>query len=417
MSVPSLVSNSESDISVQWSTLSGSNAGDSTILSYELQWDDATGTVSIQLIDSLVTTYTVSGLVPGLTYKFHVAARNIYGYGPYSLELSVEASDVPDQVAIPVVTTVATDVKVDWDAPDSNSNAIDQYEIEFLKSDGSYIFENTNCDGLTPATTECTVAMLTLYADLGLSVDDLIQVRVRAHNDNGWGDYSELNVVGATIEYLPAKMDPPSFDISSSDNGEIDLVWSVPTSGEGTGGSSITIDTYTVEWDQGTTSWTTLGTTATTTMPASSLSSNTDYQFQIKATNLHGDALSFSDPVTIKTGEAPGKPNTPTTTDDGIYVEISWSAPVINSFAVDQYDIEILSSDTFYYNELTYCDGSDATIVTNAACKIPMQVFWDSPFSLSTGVTIAARVKAHNERGWSSVSDDSVGTETVQTVP
>jgi hypothetical protein len=60
--------------------------------------------------------------------------------------------------------------------------------------------------------------MTDLYADLGLSVDDLIQAKVRAHNTNGYGEYSEINTSGSTIQTLPEQMAAPSFDSSSSTN-------------------------------------------------------------------------------------------------------------------------------------------------------------------------------------------------------
>lgn len=51
-----------------------------------------------------------------------------------------------------------------------------------------------------------------------LSVNSLIQVKVRAHNQNGWGPLSELNIVGATIETVPAQAAAPTFDPATSTN-------------------------------------------------------------------------------------------------------------------------------------------------------------------------------------------------------
>jgi len=45
--------------------------------------------------------------------------------------------------------------------------------------------------------------MTTLETLLGLSVNTLIRVKVRAKNANGWGEYSELNIDGATMETKP----------------------------------------------------------------------------------------------------------------------------------------------------------------------------------------------------------------------
>lgn len=82
-------------------------------------------------------------------------------------------------------------------------------------------------------------------------------MRVRAHNNDGWGDYSEINTSGATIETEPLEMNAISFDATASTNSKIWLTWSLPT-GTATGGSSVSIDNYIIEWDQGTSNWVTL---------------------------------------------------------------------------------------------------------------------------------------------------------------
>lgn len=84
MAPPSEVSSTENTIVVQWQSLSGLEAGDSDILSYNLYWDDASGALDIELIDAIANTFTVTGLVGGNNYSFKVRARNIYGYGAFS---------------------------------------------------------------------------------------------------------------------------------------------------------------------------------------------------------------------------------------------------------------------------------------------------------------------------------------------
>ena len=62
---------------------------------------------------------------------------NVYGYGPFSPQVSFVASDVPSTMAILSVTlSGSTDVQVSWTTPNDNYQAIDQYDIEFLTSDG-----------------------------------------------------------------------------------------------------------------------------------------------------------------------------------------------------------------------------------------------------------------------------------------
>lgn len=91
----------ENQIEVDWSALSSPNNGDSSIISYNLQWDAGTsGNTWTDIIGaspySTVTTYTISsGITSGSTYRFRVRARNIYGLGSFSSELSVLAAVAP----------------------------------------------------------------------------------------------------------------------------------------------------------------------------------------------------------------------------------------------------------------------------------------------------------------------------------
>ena len=105
MSVPTLVSVSTTSITVQWTAQSSPTNGNSAITTYNLYWDNGSGTTNIALIDSLVTSHTVTSLTGGTTYKFKVRSQNIYGYGAFSNELSVVASDVPDEMA--TITTAS----------------------------------------------------------------------------------------------------------------------------------------------------------------------------------------------------------------------------------------------------------------------------------------------------------------------
>jgi len=61
--------------------LTGTQTGNSPILSYNLYWDNASGSTVYELEDELVTTFTVTGLTGGQNYSFKVRARNVYGYG------------------------------------------------------------------------------------------------------------------------------------------------------------------------------------------------------------------------------------------------------------------------------------------------------------------------------------------------
>ena len=65
MSVPTLSSRTKTSITIGWTALTGTSSGNSDILSYNLYWDNGSGTTTIQLTDSLVTSWSVNGLVNG----------------------------------------------------------------------------------------------------------------------------------------------------------------------------------------------------------------------------------------------------------------------------------------------------------------------------------------------------------------
>jgi len=63
--------------------------------------------------DFTATTFTVvSGISPGIQFKFQVRAKNMWGWGPFSTVLTVTPSAKPDQMA--TVVTTNDDQLVMW---------------------------------------------------------------------------------------------------------------------------------------------------------------------------------------------------------------------------------------------------------------------------------------------------------------
>lgn len=124
----------EAQIVVEWDTIIGLDTGGSAITSYNLQWDQGTGTFGVDLAGAsteyLLTTYTLSsGPVAGGEYGFRYRAANKYGWGPWSEVATIAAADVPDQPAEIVSAIVDVYVKFSWVAPDFKSSALTAYEI------------------------------------------------------------------------------------------------------------------------------------------------------------------------------------------------------------------------------------------------------------------------------------------------
>lgn len=341
MSKPTVTSLSESVVDLSWTALTSPTTGNSAILSYQVYWDNGGGTPNIQLLDALQTTLQVTGLTGGTTYRFKIRARNIYGYAAaFSDALVVLASDKPDKVDIPSVTIGATDtsVAITWDAPPAHSAAIDGYEIQLLQSGGTYA-STSACDGLDAAvisSRQCLVPMTTILSLTSLAVDTTIQVRIRARNANGWGDYSELNTGGATIETVPLQMPAPTFVAASSNNNQVSLSWSAVT-GASAGGQNVAITSYVLEWDAGAGgSFSTHQTLSTTSAVSTGLTGGTTYKYRIAAQNKHGVGTQSAE-LTVLAAQKPDKPGSPTVTQESIYVKIAWAEPTSNHEAIDYY--------------------------------------------------------------------------------
>ena len=107
--------------------MTGSSTGNSAITTYNLYWDNGSGTSSISLSNSLVTSYTVTGLTGGTTYLFKLRAQNIYGYGTFSADGSVIAAEEPGMMSQVTTSISGTDLKITWTQPDDGDDTIDFY--------------------------------------------------------------------------------------------------------------------------------------------------------------------------------------------------------------------------------------------------------------------------------------------------
>jgi hypothetical protein len=93
---------SETQIKVDFAALSlESETGGSSILSYNLQIDEADGVFEDLFgatTDVLITTELVTApkIVQGSTYGFRYRARNVYGWGEWSPTTYILAARVPD---------------------------------------------------------------------------------------------------------------------------------------------------------------------------------------------------------------------------------------------------------------------------------------------------------------------------------
>jgi hypothetical protein len=75
--------------------------------------------------------YTALGLTTGTEYKFIVRARNAEGFGPYSTEVIIPCSMVPDPPLMPTVTyyKVPDRVEISWNEPYNRGREVLGYKV------------------------------------------------------------------------------------------------------------------------------------------------------------------------------------------------------------------------------------------------------------------------------------------------
>jgi hypothetical protein len=123
----------------------------------------------------------------------------------------------------------------------------------------------------------------------------------------------------------------------------------------------------------------------------------------VEARNSFGYSA-FSSVASILCAAVPSTPTTPTTTADGGDVVISWVKPNNNGLTITSYTITIETSIGTYETELTDCNGSSVTIVTNVECSVPFTTLIVSPFNLDQGDSIKVLIIATNAYGNSFIS-------------
>jgi hypothetical protein len=156
--------------------------------------------------------------------------------------------------------------------------------------------------------------MATIRSTLSLSVDSLIQVKIRAKNERGYGDYSQLNVAGAYVENIPSQVSTPTFDITTSTDTQITLTWTGLT-GANKGGSSVTLTRYEIWWTSVSSSNTftllTTTTSSTTSYTKTGLTPGITYFFKVGAVNDYGDGP-LSSYASLVASTIPSQPSAPT---------------------------------------------------------------------------------------------------------
>jgi hypothetical protein len=128
----------------------------------------------------------------------------------------ITLTDVPAVPQISVFGPTPCEVQVNWQLGQNGGSPIDQISIEIAERNWDWTEWTGRCGNV--GSNSCRIAMNDLgqYSRWSLAHGDRIQIRVRAHNENGWSGYSADHAGIVRMITSPEKMDTPTSQIDSN---------------------------------------------------------------------------------------------------------------------------------------------------------------------------------------------------------
>ncbi|MXZ27171.1 MAG: hypothetical protein F4Y72_02575, partial [Gammaproteobacteria bacterium] len=240
---------------------------------------------------------------------------------PASATIEGPAAEVPDAPSAPTLTAGETWLDVSWTAPADNGSAITGYDVHYRETGGNWQDAGHTGTGTTKRIT-------------GLTADTAYEVRVRASNSEGAGDWSPA-ASGRTDAAAEAP-DAPSAPTLTAGETWLEASWTAPAD------NGAVITGYDVHYRETGGNWTDANHSGTTTTKRiESLTPDTAYEVRVRASNSEG-AGDWSPAATRRTevaAEAPDAPSAPTLTAGETWLDVSWTAPDDNGAAITGYDV------------------------------------------------------------------------------
>ena len=230
------------------------------------------------------TTKRIESLVADTPYEVRVRASNATGTGDWSTSASGRTgADVPDAPVAPTLTTGTTWLEASWTAPAGNGAAVTDYDVQYRET-------GTNWQTASHVGTGTTKRIENLVADTAY------QVRVRATNAEGSGDWSPL----ASARTDAGVPDAPSAPTLTAGTTWLEASWTEPADN----GAAIT--DYDVQYRETGTNWQTASHAGTgTTKRIESLVADTAYDVRVRASNAAGTG-DWSTPASGRTDASDG---------------------------------------------------------------------------------------------------------------
>ena len=297
-----------------------SDPGDDDITGYRIEYSTDAGDTWQTLeddTDDTRTSYRDTGLSPGTTRHYRVAAINRHGAGAWSEVADATTSRVPGRPTRLTARARGTSrIELDWTAPSSAGGPVTGYRIEVSPTGtGRWTVLETDTESRT-----------TEYTDTGLEPGTRYYYRVAAINAAGRGAWS--SVANATTDATAPGAPTGLRAVPSGLGGRTQLLltWTRPSSD---GGGAIT--GYRIEVSANRISWTTLEantSTAGTSYTHGGLAPATTRYYRVAAINAEGTGP-YSNVATGRTNAgAPDAPGSLRARADGPRsITLTWEVP------------------------------------------------------------------------------------------
>jgi hypothetical protein len=364
--------------------------------SVKLDWTDTNGTEDGSKIykdgsyhDSVganVTTLTITGLTPGCWYHFYVTAYNSLGESPASNEIRIWTWDPPSAPTLLTARSISTS-RIDLAWQDNADN------------ETSFRIERSDDGGANYTEIDTVGANITHYSATGLTSNFLYYFRVRAHNDSGDSDFS--NVTNA--QTFAAIATPTNLQAWQYSTTAIEIIFQDNSSLE---------DFHCVEMRDGSGTWNEIVQLAPNVeyYRKTGLTVGHTYTFQVRAlqgvssysaySNVAGATLEVPDPpaslaiseygdiwarltwvnpIVFLAGHRAGAGyKIEKSTDGGAnYTEIARVGPEIEYFKVTG----LTAGATYYFRVCAYIDGADSAYATPVSCTT-LTAYTDTAFEV-----------------------------------
>lgn len=368
-------------VSLSW-TAPASNGG-SALIQYRVQYapqgsdDYSTWSSSIATL-STSTTYVVTGLTNGTSYKFRVAANNAAGNGSYSTASSATTPFTTSNAPTGLTTTNGdAQIALSWTAPASNGgDPISDYVVQYSSNSGS---SWTTFSDSVSTSTSLTVT--------GLTNGTAYVFRVAAVNAAGTGTYSATSS-SATPRTSP---DAPSGVTATAGNQQVSLVWTVPVFNGG-----VAITDYTIEYSQDAATWTSFsdGTSTLRAATVTGLTNGVGYYFRVYAVNSVGTS----------SASAPSSPVTPLTVP---------TAPIISQITTGNALLSVAFTaagdggnpiSTYQYSTDGGATWQTRTVGSTSSPLVISALSTNGTTALANGTTYSVKIRAVNSAGTGSSS-------------